>query len=131
VSRPLPRAAGAVIAAEKLRDYILSPAHPIGRFKAAFFAQLGYAQADWQRLAADLRSQHLPLAAQEMDAPPFGRNLPSDGTSLRTEPRFGRKYRIRGPLTGPTGRTATLVSIWMVRTGEEAAHLVTVCPEGS
>ena len=113
MSRPLPRAAGAVIAAEKLRDYVLSPTHPIGRFKAAFFVQLGYAQTDWQRLAADLRSQHLPLAAQEIDAPPFG-----------------RKYRIRGPLTGPSGRTATLVSIWMVRTGEETAHLVTVYPEG-
>jgi hypothetical protein len=79
-----------------------------------FFAQLGYAQADWQRLSADLRSQHLPLAAQEINAPPFG-----------------RKYRIRGPLTGPSGRTATLVSIWMVPTGEETAHLGTVYPEGS
>ena len=32
----LPNADKAIISSEKLRDYILSPIHPIGRFKAAF-----------------------------------------------------------------------------------------------
>ena len=113
MNRPIPRADAAVVAEEKLRDYLLSPAHPIGRFKAAFFAQLGYSQGNWERLAGDLRSQHLPLAAEPIQSPPFG-----------------RKYRIVGPLTGPAGRTAEVVSIWMVRSGEEIARFVTLYPNG-
>lgn len=51
----LPGAERAVIEAAKLRDYLLSPSHPIGRFKAAFFVPLGYSQEAWRTLAADLR----------------------------------------------------------------------------
>ena len=40
----LPNASRATIDAAKLRDYLLSPAHPVGRFKAPFFAALGYSQ---------------------------------------------------------------------------------------
>lgn len=43
----LPERDRAIIDAEKLRDYLLSPSHPVGRFKAAFFASLGYTQANW------------------------------------------------------------------------------------
>lgn len=39
---------------EKIRGYLLSPWHPLGKFKAAFFNELGYTVADWQRLADDL-----------------------------------------------------------------------------
>jgi len=50
----LPRASLATVEAAKVRDYLLSASHPIGRFKAAFFAGLGYDAADWRRLEADL-----------------------------------------------------------------------------
>ena len=49
----LPNAANAVIDPRKLRDYVLSFAHDTGRYKAAFFAQMGYAAADWRRLEHD------------------------------------------------------------------------------
>jgi len=32
----------------KIRDYLLSSTHPVGRFKAPFFAALGYTEKDWQ-----------------------------------------------------------------------------------
>ncbi len=51
----LPNAEKAVIDAEKLRDYLLSPSHPVGRFKAVFFASLGYNQGNWQQFETDLR----------------------------------------------------------------------------
>ncbi|HET7673949.1 MAG TPA: hypothetical protein VFL54_00355 [Gammaproteobacteria bacterium] len=38
----LPNAGAAVILPEKVRDYLLSPTHPIGRYKAAFFRSQGY-----------------------------------------------------------------------------------------
>jgi Domain of unknown function (DUF6883) len=34
--------------ARKLRDYLLSRLHPVGRFKAPFFASLGYGADNWQ-----------------------------------------------------------------------------------
>ena len=43
----LPQAEHAVVDAAKVRDYLLSHEHPVGRFKAVFFETLGYSQADW------------------------------------------------------------------------------------
>jgi len=109
----LPEADAAIIPAEKLRDYVLSPTHPVGRFKAAFFAELGYRQSDWPRLEADLRAQHLPLDVEGTERTPYG-----------------VKHRVRGPLEGPSGRTADVVAIWIVRSGERAPRLVTLFPGG-
>ena len=50
----LPNAAKAVIDSAKVRDYLLSSSHPIGRFKQPFFAALGYSRDQWQQLEADL-----------------------------------------------------------------------------
>jgi hypothetical protein len=38
-----------------LRDYLLSPTHPIGRFKARFFAALGISPERRQELDEALR----------------------------------------------------------------------------
>ena len=38
----LPNAGATVIDERKVRDYLLSKAHPIGRFKASFFARAGF-----------------------------------------------------------------------------------------
>jgi hypothetical protein len=37
----LPEAQRAVIAPAKIRDYLFSTSHPVGRFKAPFFDSLG------------------------------------------------------------------------------------------
>ena len=50
----LPAGDRAVIDPSKVRDYLLSPSHPVGRFKAAFFAAIGFKQAEWQALVAEL-----------------------------------------------------------------------------
>jgi hypothetical protein len=57
MSDRLPNAAHAQIDPRKLRDYALNPKHDTGRYKAAFFAQMGYAAYDWQRLEQDIREQ--------------------------------------------------------------------------
>ena len=106
----LPNAAEAIISAQKLRDYLLSPRHRTGRFKATFFGSLGYTENDWARLEADLRSQHLPLEAEEQQQSPYG-----------------RKFVITGQLKGPFGE-ATLVSVWVIRTGEAMPRFVTAYP---
>ena len=37
-----------------LWDYILSPIHPIGRFKYRLFLSIGYATDDWEIFEVDL-----------------------------------------------------------------------------
>jgi uncharacterized protein DUF6883 len=93
---------------------LLSRNHPIGRFKAGFFLALGYSSENWRQLEADLRSQHLSRDAAVEERTPYG-----------------QKYAIRATLVGPSGRSAEVVSVWVVRTGEDFARFVTAYPEGS
>jgi hypothetical protein len=55
---PLPNADQARIDSRKLRDYALNPEHITGRFKAAFFTQMGYHAADWYAITAPLTGPH-------------------------------------------------------------------------
>jgi hypothetical protein len=109
----LPNADRAVIDPTKLHGYLLSRSHPVGRFKAVFFSGLGYSSENWQRLAADLRSQHLAHDA-----------VPGKAS------RHGQTYEIRATLGGPSGRSAAVVSIWFLLAGEEVPRFVTAYPEG-
>jgi hypothetical protein len=102
----------AIIPDEKLRNYVLSLAHPDGRAKAQFLTRLGYSEGDSQRLASDLREQHLNHEAV------------TGKPSL-----YGQKYEILAPLTGPNGASAWVRTVWIVRTGERSARLVTLIPE--
>src|SRR5260370_10208459 len=79
----------AVIPADKLREYLLSTTHPDGRGKAEYLGRLGYSQDAFGQLDADLREQVLSSEAQPGRAS-----------------RYGQKYEILGPLTGPNGNTA-------------------------
>jgi len=110
----IPNAERAVIEPAKLHAYLLSRNHPIGRFKAAFFLALGYSSENWRQLEAALRSQHLS----------------QDATAEAPTP-YGQKYAIRATLGGPSGNSAEVVSVWVVRTGEEFPRFVTAYPEGS
>jgi len=103
----------AVIPPEKLSRYILSLTHPDGRTKAQYLARLGYSEADGPRLEADLREQHLSCEALPGKLSPYG-----------------QKYEILGSLTGPSGASAWVRTVWIVRTGESRPRLVTLVPEG-
>jgi hypothetical protein len=107
----LPGAERAVIDASKVRDYLLSHEHPIGRFKAVFFESLGYAQSDWTRLQAALLDLGRSRDAVEGQAS-----------------QFGRKYEVRGSLIGPSGRRADVVTVWVVLTGDDTPRFVTAYP---
>jgi hypothetical protein len=107
----LPRATEARIDARKLRDYALNPEHGTGRFKARFFAQMGYSAADWQRLEQDIRDQHLSEPAEAGQPSPFG-----------------QKYTITAPLQGPTGPARQVTTVWIIRQGEDVPDLVTIEP---
>ena len=103
----------AVIEPSKLHDYLLSRGHPVGRFKASFFLALGYSAETWRQLESDLQNQHLSHDATA--------EAPTD---------YGQKYAIRATLVGPSGQSAEVVSVWVVRTGEDFPRFVTAYPEG-
>lgn len=99
------------IAPEKIRDYLLSDTHPIGRYKAEIFRSLGYEASKWDTLLKDIR-QLLDVDAEEVG---------------KTE--YGRKFAVRGSIHGPNGRKADIVTVWMLRDGEDFVRFVTAYPE--
>jgi hypothetical protein len=107
----LPGGERAVIEPAKVRDYLLSSDHPVGRSKAHFFMSLGFDRGRWPELQIALYT-----LAQTGDA------------VLGSATEFGQKYVVRGMLEGPAGRTAHVESAWIILHGEDAPRLITAYP---
>ena len=107
----IPNADQAVIQREKLADYLLSRAHPVGRFKAQFFAKMGFQSDNWSSLETALRTQHLTENAELIEAS-----------------AFGKKYEIRAMLKGPLSPPRMVVSVWIIGVGELVPRFVTAYP---
>ena len=60
----LPNASQAVVDPSKVRDYLLSSSHPIGRFKSVVSLALGYTRSEWVRLRDDLLTVALSGTAE-------------------------------------------------------------------
>lgn len=93
----------------KLEDYSLNPTHRDGRHKARVFASVLGITLDNRHL---LREALLQAAATSEDSEPRGDN------------GFGEVFLLRFPLTTPRG-TATVLSVWIVRNGEDFPRLTT------
>jgi hypothetical protein len=109
----LPNADKAIIEAGKLKDYILSPVHPVGRFKAAFFRKLGYSFANWEVLEQHLRDLIL-----------------TEDFTKTEEIHYGKKFIIEGQLECPSGEKVKVVTVWVILEGDNIPRFVTVYPGG-
>ncbi len=109
----LPNADHAIIEPRKLHSYLLSTSHAVGRFKARFFAALGYDAQDWRAFEADLRTQHLTEDAE------LAETLPD-----------GQLFTIRAILNGRNGQSAPVLSVWFVPTVGGMPRFVTAYPGG-
>lgn len=109
----LPNGDQAIIEPRKLRDYLLSASHPVGRFKARFFVRLGFTAERWELFEQALREQHLNQPAESPGSDPFGQS-----------------FTISAILKGPTGASASVVSVWFIRAGEDKPRFVTAYPGG-
>jgi hypothetical protein len=107
----LPSCDKATIDPAKLRDYLLSSTHQIGRFKARFFGALGFAPERWRELDEAFRLQHLTQEAE-----PAGMLA------------AGQKYTIRAILNGPNGQSAVVVSVWFIPAPGMVPRFVTAYP---
>ena len=108
----LPGAERAFVDPPKLRDYLLSPEHPVGRTKERFFAALGFSRSAWPVL----RTALLDLAIR-------GEASPGPANA------HGQKYEVSGTIQGPNGREAWILTIWIILSGEDFPRFVTACPE--
>jgi hypothetical protein len=107
----LPNADLAIIDSAKMQGYLLSSLHPVGRFKAAFFASLGYGADRWERLRDDIAA------------------IAHNGDTLAGSPSpFGQKYEVDGILVGPNGRSAQVRTVWIVLANEQAPRFITAFP---
>ena len=107
----LPNGDDALIPVEELRDYIFAPVHSSGRFKSVLFRGLGYEAQRCERLAADICS------------------IFSSDAELAETNKFGVKYLVRGVMTGPNGRSAAIVTVWIMLPGQTVPRFVTAYPE--
>jgi hypothetical protein len=107
----LPETERAFIDPVKVRDYLLNPFHTVGSSQAFFFTTLGFAHRRWPALYRAL----LDLASR-------GEAEAGKGSE------HGQKYTVRGTITGPNGREAYIVSVWIVRNEEDFPRLVTAFP---
>ena len=88
-----------VIPSAKLTNYLLIRLPKDD--KSQFLDRGGYSIENWQQLDRDLRSQILPLEAEQIE-----------------NTRYGQKYMIRGSLTGPNGRILQVKTVWIVTLSE-------------
>jgi hypothetical protein len=107
----IPNADKAIIAPQKLRDYLLNPAHRRGSAKARLLLSCGYRADAWQVLEADLRTQHL-----------------TTDLAVAKDNMYGRRFEILAPLATPSGRRINFQSIWQIDDGTEVPRLITMYP---
>ncbi|OGQ80109.1 MAG: hypothetical protein A3F90_12650 [Deltaproteobacteria bacterium RIFCSPLOWO2_12_FULL_60_19] len=93
----------------KIEDYVLNPRHWEGRHKARVFESvLGITLTNREVL----REAILSVAENSEEAEPLGNN------------GHGEVYVLRFPLETPRGR-ATVLTVWIIRDGEDFPRLVT------
>ncbi|MDH3602785.1 MAG: hypothetical protein OEU26_24505 [Candidatus Tectomicrobia bacterium] len=107
----LPNRTLAVIAQDKLTDYLLNLRHKRGGSKARLLAQYGYTVQNWERLEADIR-----------------RGLEAEVTQVRTTD-YGRRYAILMTLQTPSGEPLTIRTIWPIDIGTVFPRLITLYPD--
>ena len=105
----IPNAEKAEVPKDKLRGYLLSTEHAVGRFKARFFAGLGFTADSWERFRARLQE------------------LARGDAELGSTTEYGQKYLVVGRLEGPVA-AADVVTVWTVLRGDDTPRLVTVYP---
>jgi len=107
----LPNSENALVPKDRLENYLLPEIHPIGRFKAVFFKNLGYDDGDTDVLAHGLSS----IAQQE------------DVSDVQPS-EFGTKYIIEGIIQTPSGATVAMRTVWIIEQDNPQPRLITAYP---
>lgn len=113
--KPLPNFAEAEIEPDKFYRYSMNPANIGSQNKWMAFAAIGYnvhhAESRWN--AAQNVIQQLQASLPGAPATP-GRSA-----------QYGQRYQVCTQITGPNGKTGTLVTIWQIDRGKNEPRLIT------
>ena len=105
----LPNHENAALPREKLEKYVLDPTNPVGKNKATVFkSALGFDQSNWEELAITIIEQ-----------------LPYHEAVLGRKDGYGQRYNVTMPITGPNGKTADVLTAWIIDTGQDDPRFVT------
>ena len=107
----LPYGENAVVAKEKVTDYLLSEEHEHGKNKAAFFLHFGFSIAKWKIMQDELLTHALKY----------------DVSSVVDTAR-GKHYAVEGEINTPSGRIPRVRTVWALETGSEIPRLITAYP---
>ena len=106
----LPNLTGAVVAPEKVHDYLLTEEPEKGRGKPGFFVRFGFVREQWEVLADALREHAERHDATEQPDP------------------WGTKYLITGEIESPDGRNLRILEVWLVDTGKDVPRFISARP---
>ncbi len=109
---PVPNSELALVAQEKIIDYLLNPTHAIGGAKEKFFSAFGFDRSDVDTFRAALL-QHAVIREVQKE--------------LRTP--YGTKYKLICAIETPDKRNPCIVTVWIIDRGSDVPKLVTAYPE--
>ena len=109
----MPNADRAVVAREKITEYLLSPTHPDGESKARFFTRFGFTTEHWEVFAEALCALCLENEVVET-----------------SETVHGIKHVIIGVIRTPDGRDPTIITVWQIDRGAEYPRFISAYPPG-
>jgi hypothetical protein len=107
----LPNAQKAIVDERTISEYLLSPSHPVGRFKAKFFGSIGFHPEAWPGFIEGLKRRAAEGEAQVLE-----------------DSEYGRKYAVRGQMSGAGARPAGVESVWIIRPGDDTPRGVSLYP---
>ncbi|PAE87364.1 DUF6883 domain-containing protein, partial [Shouchella clausii] len=110
IDNPIPNFKEATIDPRKLTDYALNPNHPVGGNKAKVFeSALGYNQANASQLMEQIQ-----------------KNLANTSATLGKADQYGQRYTVDMLIKGPNGKTATVRTGWIIKSGSNTPEMTTL-----
>jgi hypothetical protein len=106
-----PNADHAIVDDEKILDYLLATAHPVGGSKAIFFRSIGFNERNIKLFRVQLLKIVKTCTVQEVKISPYG-----------------VKYIVDGVIESPTDQKIQVRTIWIIEEGKNIARLVTAHP---
>lgn len=107
----LPNAEEAQIDRNKLKRYLLSETHPVGRSKAKFFRGAGFDESKGVVLEQEL----IAIAKTEE-------------VVETVSSRHGVKFVVDGTANTPSGKRIKLRTVWIIERGQDRPRFVTTYP---
>lgn len=107
----LPNRENAYVPLAKIKDYLLSETHSVGRSKAKFFRLAGF------------KEDNLKLLERGLIAIAYSEEVKEVSSS-----RHGARYVLDGPLRTPDGRTVQIRTVWAIDEDGNRPRFVTAYP---